>query len=222
MEEVLGLETRIDKQGLCPYRSSTVRLFQGAVTPIVLYGSGCWTMTKESERRLRACQRRMLRLIIGVKRRVNAPQGGNNDNDVDSNATEINFQCEQDEDDDCLEPWVDFIKRTTHDAEERLRRLNIEDWITAQRRRKWNFARRVASQNGSRWSNRVAKWNPELTSARTSRQQGRPKKRWQDDIENVLRTGLHNDSINWMEVATNDTLWRSLESLYVNGPNAEN
>jgi len=128
-----------------------IRLFHGTVTPTILYGSSCWTMTKELERRLRACQRRMLRLIIGARRRITT---GTN-----------------------LEPWVDFIKRTTREAEERLDRLKIEDWVTAQRRRKWNFARRVATQERSWWSSNAAKWNPAITSSRTSRPPGRPKQR---------------------------------------------
>ena len=75
------------------------------------------------------------------------------------------------------------MKRTTREAEARLEDMNIEEWTTTQRRRKWNFAKRIATQSGDRWSNTAARWNPELTSNRTFRFQGRPKKRWREEID---------------------------------------
>jgi len=46
-----------------------LKLFNATVTPTVLYGCGCWTMTKEREKKLRTAQRKMLRWIVGVGRK---------------------------------------------------------------------------------------------------------------------------------------------------------
>ena len=155
----------------------------------------------------------MLRLIIGAKRRLTEVHV-----DSDDNGSNI----EQDEAENCLEPWVDFIKRTTRDAEERLRHLDIEEWISIQRKRKWNFAQRVALQSSSRWTHIVAKWQPELTSIRTSRPQGHPKKRWHDDIEKFLKSALGKDSVDWMQVAEDKVVWRALESDYIKAVTIDN
>ena len=80
----------------------------------------------------------------------------------------------------------------------------------------------VALQGESRWSKRAAKWNPELTNTRISKQQGRTKKRWQDDVENVLQISFHSDNTNWVEVAAKATLWKNSEALYVKGLNTDN
>ena len=45
-----------------------LKLFNSVVTPTVLYGSCCWTMTKEREHLLQVAQRRMLRKIVQVPR----------------------------------------------------------------------------------------------------------------------------------------------------------
>ena len=41
-----------------------MRLFNGAVTPTLLYGSEAWAMTKELDNRIKRVQRQMLRMII--------------------------------------------------------------------------------------------------------------------------------------------------------------
>ena len=46
-----------------------IRLFEGAVTPTLLYGSATWTLTKGMENQIRRTQRRMLRMILGAPRR---------------------------------------------------------------------------------------------------------------------------------------------------------
>ena len=46
-----------------------MKLFESTVTPSVLYGSSCWTMWTDTEGLLRTNRRRMLRLIVGVRRR---------------------------------------------------------------------------------------------------------------------------------------------------------
>ena len=155
-------------------------------------------------------------MIIGAKRRIVTRADG--DNGVDSNISMTHFsETRSEADDDCLEPWVDFIKRATHDAEEKLHRLDIEDWVSAQRRRKWNVAHRIAMQSSDRWSNRAATWNPDLTSNVAARPQGRPKKRWHDDINELLKELLNKDTVDRMEVAKDEAAWHRLTTHYVKG-----
>eukprot|EP00959_Pyramimonas_sp_CCMP1952_P118069 2468460-Pyramimonas_sp.AAC.1 len=41
--------------------------------------------------------------------------------------------------------WADWIRRSTHAAEESLKRLKIDDWTTLSRRHQWRWARRLAA-----------------------------------------------------------------------------
>jgi len=117
-----------------------IRLFNGAVTPTVLYGSEAWTMTKEVENRVKRTQRQMLRMIIHLpRRRVKAtttsiPQCGtprtprsaiseqtDSGRDITSEPSPTQHQeppgDDCDDDDTELESWVDWIKRCTREAE---------------------------------------------------------------------------------------------------------
>ena len=57
-----------------------LRLFDGTVTATALYGCASWTLTRDLETKLRCTQRRMLRLIVGTKRRKTCNQAGLHDN----------------------------------------------------------------------------------------------------------------------------------------------
>ena len=48
---------------------SSMRLFCACVTPAVLYAAGTWTLKKDQERKLQSAQRRMLRSMVGTRRR---------------------------------------------------------------------------------------------------------------------------------------------------------
>ena len=83
-----------------------------------------------------------------------------------------------------MEPWTDWIKRCTREAEHRMNNLRLDDWITLQRRRKWSWASKVATRESNEWAVLAAKWDPTLNSKlRATRRVGRPKTRWTDDIQ---------------------------------------
>ena len=221
-----------------------LRLFHGTVTPTILYGCEAWTLTGELENRLRRTQRQMLRMILHAPRRMainsaTAPPTTANtdddDEDVDSapSTPRIPPQPSDDNDTTNLEPWV---RRCTHDAEARMKKLNLDDWIAMHRRRKWAWAHRVAIADTSLdWTRTALLWDPTLdTTLRTHRRQGRPKTRWTDDIRNYLlstqqspntldntandRHDNHNslsDDNSWINVAQNKELWKSLEDGFV-------
>ena len=206
-----------------------LRLFQGTVTPTVLYGSAAWTLTTELENRLKRTQRQMLRMILNSPRRrtlttpppaetpvtnnstttlltttttttrpttIHDDNNNNDDNDdnidddisnasdVDSDAPEPQIPSTQE--DDTTEPWQDWLRRCTHEAEDHLKKLGAEDWVSMQRRRKWRWAQRVATDN-DKWTWKALLWEPVLDRRfQARRQQGRPRKRWTDDITDYL------------------------------------
>ena len=124
-----------------------LRLFDAAITPTICHASGTWTSTKEHERMIQSTQRKMLRLIIQTKRRYQKivketvktneeedtndlsstgdesedGQSSNSHKDQDSDASfEIDTDAETDTTEIEEEGWVDYIKRSTNDAIEKM------------------------------------------------------------------------------------------------------
>ena len=86
------------------------------------------------------------------------------------------------------EEWIEFIKRSTKEAEKHMKKMKIPCWIETHRRLKWRVAMRVASLPEERWTSKIVEWNPGLDNKiRTNRSVGRPRKRWEDDFNEFLR-----------------------------------
>ena len=84
------------------------------------------------------------------------------------------------------EDWIEHMKRSTRLGEEKMRTALIPCWIMTHKKMKWRLAMRIASQPETRWSRKAAKWNPGLNSKyKASRAVGRPRKRWEDDINQI-------------------------------------
>ncbi len=107
-----------------------------------------------------------------------APVGDNDGaNDNDDVMGEDNF-----------EPWPEWIKRTTREAEGHLAKTGMEDGLVQHRRRKWRWAQRISTQDRQRWSRLVIDWEPQYSSdQRGARQRGHPRKRWADDLHQYLQ-----------------------------------
>ena len=189
-----------------------LRLFHGTVTPTMLYASSAWTITAELQNKIRRTQRQMLRMILNSpRRRTTTPQetqhaghstptahhnnddntttnidddtSDSNPNDVDSDLSIDDLLVATMDDDEALEPWADWMRRCTHEAEKQMTDLGIQDWVSEQRRRKWRWARKVATDDASKWTARALHWDPTLDSRHNARRRtGRPQKRWTDDI----------------------------------------
>ena len=113
-----------------------------------------------------------------------------------------------------LESWIDWIKRVTDEVEEIAAAVGVKNWVEEQRRRKWRWAGYVARRLDNRWTNRLLHWTPV-----GARKQGRPRKRWSDDFHIFLNATCHNTSqaaYDWLQVATNTTTWRELQSQHYN------
>ena len=102
-------------------------------------------------------------------------QNSNKDQDSD-----VSFQEDAEEEIDATEneeDRIEYIKRSTKEAEEHLEKHKIPCWSEIHRRTNWRMARRVFD------------WHPGLdNSIRTRRQVGRPKKRWEDGFHEFLKT----------------------------------
>ena len=84
---------------------------------------------------------------------------------------------------------------------------------------------RIATSPSERWLIKAVEWNPELSSKyRTNRAIGRPRKRWDDDINEFLRhveeeTENLTESSNqinktWINTAKDRGRWTLLEETY--------
>ena len=97
----------------------------------------------------------------------------------------MSFESDTDEEIDAAEieeeEWID-------EALEKMENEKIRCWKMTQRKIKWRFAMRINLTPSERWLIQVAEWNPELSSKyRTNRAMGRPRKRWEDDINELLK-----------------------------------
>ena len=132
-----------------------LRLFDMTVSATMLYGSAAWALTKGLETQIRSTQRKMLRLMLRYPRRVidNISEGA------------------------VLETWVDWIRRATHAAEERLASLGLRDWVQSHYDSKAAWHAKLNESKGDNWPVWAHRWQPE-----GQRPQGRPRKRWADNI----------------------------------------
>ena len=120
--------------------------------------------------------------------------------------------------------WIEYIKRSTREAEEKMRAASVPFWIETQRRMKWGLAMRIASHPETTRTKKAATWNPGLCiAAEACRAVGRPKKRWEDDINHFLKpeetdetkgNDLRNNDT-WIWAAKDQKTWRHMEKDYV-------
>ena len=203
---------------------SRLRLLNGTITPTILYACTSWTLTKDLATTLLRTQRRMLRLTIGTPRRLqqHQQQDGNilpdtqhdNSTSIDDNLTQFIHQTQN----DSLELWSEYIQRSTRIAEAAMTRHNITDWVTTYYRRKWRWAQRITNLPTNRWSHLVTNWKPDVSETRpVYRKQGRPHKRWHDDIDDFNSSLNQHDTdshYSWRESTTED-YWRKHEKAFV-------
>ena len=75
---------------------------------------------------------------------------------------------------------------------------------------------RIASLPGERWVAKAAGWNPELSmNYKTCRAVGRPRKRWEDEINDFLRSARTEDTVN--NVERNNHEWIKTEKIKSDG-----
>lgn len=70
-------------------------------------------------------------------------------------------------------------------------------------KQKWRWAGHVARMNDNRWTKRTTEWYPR----QNTRNRGRQRKRWHDDLMKLLGT-------NWTQIARNKNLWKENEEAF--------
>ena len=135
-----------------------LRLFDATVSPTICHAAGTWAPNKEHERMIQSTQRKMLRLIIQTKRIFNKiekqdmePKDENRKVDItdmcsaddesgdgqstkthDDVDSEVTFEDDADVEMDTTaieeEDWIDYKKRSTVDAMDKMERAKIRCW----------------------------------------------------------------------------------------------
>ena len=117
-------------------------------------------------------------------------EGSEQDSKKDQDS-DVSFQEDADEEIDAIEneeEWIEYIKKSTKEAEEHMEKQTIRCWIEVHRKQKWRMARRIISLPEKRWNRRVFNWHPGLdTSIKARRNVGRPKRRWEDDLNEFMK-----------------------------------
>ena len=92
---------------------------------------------------------------------------------------------------------------------------------------KWKLTLRIATSPSERWLKKAAEWSSDLSSRyKTNRAIGRPRKRWEDDINDFLkhvREEKENENPiersnqtnkNWINIAKDWRRWTLIEGNY--------
>ena len=171
------------KEELCNKKyplQERLRLFEATVSKTALYGCECWTMSAADRSRLQTTQRKMLRWIVGISRwKSSSVAQSETSNSSDKHSSSSGSS---DSETEGPTPWeenfVDWIQRATGLATWELRKANLEDWVTQQRRIYWRWAGHTCRRIDDRWAVKALRWTP----THGSRAVGHPKKRWIDDL----------------------------------------
>ena len=110
-----------------------------------------------------------------------------------------------------LEPWVDWIRRVTHRAEEQAAKMKIESWTVRSRRQRWRWADRVVNKlPKDRWAVRSLEWDPQAgfdgRASKAHRRQGRPNIRWTDQFTSFAEI-VYQKPVCWSELVKNKNFW---------------
>ncbi len=152
---------------------------------------------------VRTTQSKMLRAMVKVGRRTLSI-------DEEESNSEGSSECSaSDASEECLEPWVDWIRRATSISEDLASKYGICDWVDEQRRRKWKLAGHTARRGDGRWSSKLLQWLP----LRGHRSRGHPVKRWSDELVDSHKSVY--GSVDWIETALDRATWSLLEDGFV-------
>ncbi len=81
----------------------------------------------------------------------------------------------------------------------------LHDIIQAIKKKKWTWAGHISRLKDNRWTSTITEWTPR----NVKRSQGKPRKRWRDDIDKYMGT------VNWRQSAQNRQDWRRHAEAYI-------
>ena len=150
-------------------------LFEQVVSSTLMYGAASWTMTAHREDCLTSAQRRMLRNMLSM------PKVG-----------------------DSLDDFVQWMRASTHRAEQHHFQSGGEMWKIQQRRRQWRWAGHVARMADGRWPVRILYWQP----IGCTRRPGRPNKRRTDSIDTFMVARMGCAIGDWASFVPDQASWK--------------
>ena len=106
-----------------------------------------------------------------------------------------------------VETRYDYVQHTTNTAEKIMSQHGSLDWVSLHKKAKSNIAGKTARAIDGRWS---SKFLAVASTHGLGRFQGRPVKRWRDDIV-ALAGG------DWSSKAMDETLWSTLQAGFLAG-----
>ena len=131
-----------------------MKLFNGVVTPTMLYGCCSWVLTTSREKKLQATQMHMIRTMLSRSRKVSDAAGNKED-------------------------WVSWIKTVTAEARDKMKTYKIEEWVEIVRKRQHKWKAKLEALDPEKWAKQALDWRPI-----GFRSVGRPAKRWcEKDLE---------------------------------------
>ena len=155
-------------------------------------------------------------------------EDGQSSNTCYDQDSDISFKNDTDEEIDTTaieeEEWIEYMKRSTDEAIEKMNNAKIRCWTQTHERMKSRLVLRIASLPSERRIVKAAEWNPELSSRfKTYRAVGRPRRRWEGDINEVFKleeneTEHSTESDNkcnksWTKAAKDSGRWTLLETI---------
>ena len=174
------------------------------------------------QRRRRKVRRRRKKCETDKEDEEGSDQNSDKDQDND-----VSFQEDTQEAIDTIEKkedWIECRKKNTKEAEDSMKKMKIPCWIEIHRRLKWRLASRIVSLPEERWTRQIFDWHYGFDNKiKTRRQVGRPKRRWEDDINEFIKPGevketaKHNfmNSNSWMMKAKKYEGWKKKEEKFV-------
>ena len=109
------------------------------------------------------------------------------------------------------ETWIEWLRRRTRIAEDTLKALRLDNWVQAQRRKKWQVVGHQMRREDGRWASTLHSWVPHDGC----RARGRPKKRWTDVIDDFFLKDFGMEKDSWMGFAANREEWKAIEENFI-------
>ena len=150
------------------------------------------------------------------RQKTNPNNHGNtthNNNDT-SSSNESSSQSSADSDvsehpSEQLEPWHEWIRRSTRHIEEHTEKLGIDDWVHLARQRIYNWAGHISRRYDERWGSLLLEWMPDrgkrFNELGHGRKQARPKTRWEDCLSEYFAHA--SEDMHWRIMAADKNTW---------------
>jgi len=118
------------------------------------------------------------------------------------------------------EMWTEWLKRATDRARQRAREAGLKEWPPEHFRRKWRWAGRIASSQGTEWTRKTTEWRDsawqeamdDMGSFRPRRPTNRRWMRFEDTLRRFCKEKGHGD---WYAIAGNSAAWQNLTDDFV-------